>query len=121
VHIAHVSYSYNGMSDPKNADADSAWLDFGAQPDTQIAFLKSTGYFPSSTRVVEDPRVQKNPYYGAAIETLKFGGQAPAFAGSSNWALTVVLPSFQRVLLGEIKADEAVDLMMKGLDKAVKG
>jgi hypothetical protein len=33
----------------------------------------------------------------------------------------VVLPAFQRVLLGEIKPDEAVDVMMKGLDKAVKG
>ena len=65
--------------------------------------------------------MQKNPYYAAAIETLTFGGPAPAFAGSSNWGLTVVLPAFQRVLLGEIKPDEAVDVMMKGLDKAVKG
>ena len=67
-HIADVSYSYNGMSDPKNADADWAWLDFWAQPDTQIAFLESTGYFPSSTKVVDDARVQKNPYYAAATE-----------------------------------------------------
>jgi multiple sugar transport system substrate-binding protein len=71
--------------------------------------------------VAEDPRVQNNPYYGAATETLKFGGPPPAFAGSSNWGLTVVLPAFQRVLLGEIKPEEAVDIMMKGLDKAVKG
>jgi multiple sugar transport system substrate-binding protein len=120
-HIADVSYSYNGMSDPKNADADWAWIDFWAQPDTQIMFLESTGYFPSSTKVVEDARVQKNPYYQAAIDTLKFGGPAPAFAGSSNWGLTVVLPNFQRVLLGEIKPEDAVDNMMKGLDKAVKG
>jgi len=32
-----------------------------------------------------------------------------------------VLPNFQRVLLGEIKPEEAIDNMMKGLDKAVKG
>ena len=120
-HIADVSYSYNGMSDPKNADADWAWIDHWAQSDTQITFLESTGYFPSSTKVAEDARVQKNPYYAAAIETLKFGGPAPAFAGSSNWGLTVVLPNFQRVLLGEIKPEEAIDNMMKGLDKAVKG
>ena len=120
-HIADVSYSYNGMSDPKNADADWAWLDHWAQPDTQITFLESTGYFPSSTKVVDDPRIQKNAYYAAAIDTLKFGGPAPAFAGSSNWGLTVVLPNFQRVLLGEIKPEEAIDNMMKGLDKAVKG
>ncbi|HYW90358.1 MAG TPA: sugar ABC transporter substrate-binding protein [Chloroflexota bacterium] len=120
-HIADVSYSYNGMSDPKNADADWAWIDFWAQSDTQIMFLESTGYFPSSTKVADDPRIQTNPYYQAAIETLKFGGPAPAFAGSSNWGLTVVLPNFQRVLLGEIKPEEAVDNMMKGLDKAVKG
>jgi multiple sugar transport system substrate-binding protein len=115
------SYSYNGMSEPKNEDACWAWMDHWAQPDTQIAFLESTGYFPSSTKVVDDARVQSNPYYGAAIETLKFGGPAPAFPGSSNWGLTVVLPAFQRVLLGEIKPEDAVDQMMKGLDKAVKG
>ena len=109
------------MSDPKNEEADWAWIDHWAQSETQIAFLESTGYFPSSTKVVDDARVQKNPYYAAAIETLKFGGPAPAFAGSSNWGLTVVLPNFQRVLLGEIKPDEAVDVMMKALDKAVKG
>jgi multiple sugar transport system substrate-binding protein len=120
-HIADVSYSYNGMSDPKNADADWAWLDFWAQPDTQIMFLESTDYFPSSTKVVDDVRVQQNPYYQAAIDTLKFGGPAPAFAGSSNWGLTIVLPSFQRELVCEIKAEEAVDNMMKGLDKAVHG
>src|SRR5216684_1915197 len=105
-HIADVSYSYNGMSDPKNAEADWAWIDHWAQPDTQITFLESTGYFPSSTKVVDDARIQNNPYYAAAIETLKFGGPAPAFAGSSNWGSTVVLPNFQRVLLGEIKPDE---------------
>src|SRR5438477_10770306 len=65
-HIRRVSYSYNVMSDPENADADSAWLDHWAQPDTQITFLESTGYFPSSTKVVDDARVQKNPYYAAA-------------------------------------------------------
>jgi multiple sugar transport system substrate-binding protein len=120
-HIADVSYSYNGMSDPKNAEADWAWLDHWAQSDTQITFLEATGYFPSSTKVADDARIKNNPYYAAAIETLKFGGPAPAFAGSSNWGLTVVLPAFQRVLLGEIKPDESVDLMMKGLDKAVNG
>jgi multiple sugar transport system substrate-binding protein len=120
-HIADVSYSYNGMSEPKNEDAVWAWLDHWAQPDTQIAFLESTGYFPSSTKVVDDPRVQNNPYYGAATETLKFGGPAPAFPGSSNWGLTVVLPAFQRVLLGEIQPEDAVEQMMRGLDKAVKG
>src|SRR6266566_9466111 len=120
-HIGDVSYSYNGMSDPKNADADWAWIDHWAQPDTQIAFLESTGYFPSSTKVVDDPRIQNNPYYAAAIETLKFGGPAPAFAGSSNWGTTVLLPNFKSTQLGEIKPEEAVDVMMKGLDKAVKG
>lgn len=49
-----MSYSYNAMSDPKNEEADWAWLDHWAQPDTQIAFLESTGYFPSSAKVVDD-------------------------------------------------------------------
>src|SRR3989442_12311163 len=113
-HIADVSYSYNGMSDPKNAEADWAWLDHWAQPDTQIAFLESTGYFPSSTKVVDDARVQKNPYYAAAIETLTFGGPAPAFAGSPNWGLTALLPAVHPLLLGGVKPDEAGEPVMKG-------
>jgi multiple sugar transport system substrate-binding protein len=119
--IGDVSYSYNGMSDPKNVEADWAWLDHWAQSDTQIAFLESTGYFPSSTKVADDPRVQNNPFYAPAIETLQFGGPAPAFAGSSNWGTTVVLPAFQRVLLGEIKPAEGVDIMVQGLEKAARG
>jgi len=119
--IADVSFSYNGLADPKNEAASWAWLDHWAQADTQVTFLEATGYFPSSTAVVQDPRVQKNPYYGAAVDTLKFGGPPPAFPGSSNWGLTVVLPAFQRVLLGEIAPEDAVDVMAKGLDKAIKG
>lgn len=60
------------MSDPKNAEADWAWIDHWAQPDT-------------------------------------------------HWGLTVALPNLQRVQLGEIKPQEAVDAMTKELDKAVKG
>jgi hypothetical protein len=61
--------------------------------------------------------IQKNPYYAAATETLKSGGPPPAAA---RIGLMVVRPGTTNAAV-EIKPEEAVDIMMKGLDKAVKG
>ena len=43
------------------------------------------------------------------------------FPGSPGWERNVVLPNFQRVLLGEITPGDAVELMMAGLEAAVNG
>ena len=120
-HIADISTSYNGIVDPRNADASWAWITHWADADTQIKFLGTTGYFPSNAQVANDERVTKNPFYAAAIDTLNFGSLPPAFAGGPGWQSTVVLPTFQRVLLGEITPANAVEILMKGLDEAVKG
>jgi len=120
-HIADVSTSYNGLVDPKNEEAAWAWITHWAEADVQIAFLEKTGYFPSSTAIADDPRIVNNPYYAAAIETLKFGTMPPAFPGNPGWQQTVVLPSFQKVLLGEMTPAQAVEAMQKGLEEAVNG
>ena len=86
-----------------------------------MTFLEQTGYFPTSALVADDERVQANPLYAAALATVNEVGPPTRFPGSPGWEQTVVLPAFQRTLLGEIAPEEAVELMMEGLEEAVNG
>lgn len=118
-HIARVSYLYNGVMNPRNVDAGFSWITYWAEPDPALAFLEETGYFPSSPRVASDPRIAGNPVYAAATETLKIGRLPINFVGGAGWSEQVVLPEFQKVLVGRATPAQAVDAMMKGLDAAV--
>ena len=43
------------------------------------------------------------------------------FPGSPGWERNVILPTFQRVLLGELTPEAGVEVMMAGLEEAVNG
>ncbi len=118
--IARVSYLFNGVMNPRNIDAAFNWIAFWAEPDPALAFLEETGYFPSSPRVAADPRIAGNPLYTAAVETLKIGLLPINFVGGAGWSEQIVLPEFQKVLVGRATPAQAVDAMMKGLDAAVR-
>jgi len=121
--IARATPSYNGISMPAPEDEEAAWewVKYWAEVDTQVTFLEETGYFPTSALVADDERVQANPLYAAALATVNEVGPPTTFPGSPGWEQTVVLPSFQRTLLGEITPEEAVELMMEGLEEAING
>ncbi len=118
--IARLTYLFNGISNPAKRDAAMQWISFWAEPEPAIAFLEETGYFPSSPKVAADERIVKNPIYAAAVETTQFGRLPPTFVGVAGWSETVVLPEFQKVLVGRQTAEQAVDAMMKGLESALK-
>ncbi len=117
--IARVSYQYNGMMKDENADAAWAWLGFWGETDATIAFLEKTGYFPVSEAVATDKRITDNKLYSAAIETLKFGILPPQFIGYPGWSQKVVLPEFQKVLVGSSTVEKCVDTITKELEKAI--
>lgn len=121
--IANATPSYNGISmpEPENEEAAWAWVSYWAEVDTQVTFLEETGYFPTSALVADDERVQSNPLYAAALATVNEVGPPTTFPGGPGWEQTVVLPAFQRTLLGEITPEDAVELMMEGLEEAVNG
>ncbi|MFO1149569.1 MAG: sugar ABC transporter substrate-binding protein [Alsobacter sp.] len=119
-HIARLTYLFNGVANPAKIDADMAWISYWADPEPAIAFLEETGYFPSSPKVAADERIVKNPLYAAAVETTKFGRLPPTFVGVAGWSETVVLPEFQKVLVGRSTPAQAVDAMMAGLETALK-
>ncbi len=118
--ITRISYLYNGLMKTGNADAAWAWVSFWGENDPTIAFLDKTGYFPASEAVATDPRITQNKLYAAALDALKIGRLPPSFIGYSDWSQNVVLPSFQKVLVGDLTVEKAVDEMMSGLEKALK-
>lgn len=116
--VARLAYAYNTITSDENADASWEWIKFWGEPDAAIAFLEKTGYFPASTTAAADPRITGNEMYKAAAETLGFGIPQPSFPGAAGWAESTVLQAFQRILIGEITPEQAVDEMIAGLAEA---
>ncbi|MBZ0301639.1 MAG: substrate-binding domain-containing protein [Anaerolineae bacterium] len=113
--LTRLSYLYNGLMKEDNAEAAWDWVSFWGELDPTIAFLEETGYFPASSQVAEDERITGNELYAAAVEALAIGGQPPNFVGYSGWSTNIVLPEFQKILVGEATVEEAVDNMIAGL------
>lgn len=118
-YIGRLSYLYNGVMKEDNIDAAWAWVSFWGENDPAIAFLEETGYFPASEAVATDERITGNPLYGAAVEAMSVGILPPRFVGYPGWASNVVLPAFQRVLVGDSTVEDAVDEMIIGLEDAI--
>lgn len=118
--IARLSYLYNGLMKEDNADAAWAWVSSWGEVDPTIAFLEETGYFPASAQVAQDSRITDNPFYAAAVDTLGFGVLDNNFVGYSGWTRNVVLPEFQKVLVGNASVEDAVDAMIRGLEDALE-
>ena len=118
--IARLTYQFNGIMNPSNIEAAWAWITFWADPEPAVAFLEETGYYPPAPATAEDKRIAGNPLYAAAVETTRFGRLPPAFIGSAGWSDNVVLPEFQKVLVGNATPANAVDAMIRGLEQALR-
>jgi multiple sugar transport system substrate-binding protein len=117
--VARLTYLFNSLMKKDNEEAAWDWIAYWGEPDPSIAFLEETGYFPVSSAIAQDKRITGNPLYAPATETLKYGRLPPAFNGVAGWSQTVVLPEFQKILVGQTTPDKAVDAMLKGLDAAL--
>ncbi len=118
--ISYLGYQYNGISKADNIDAAWDWISFWGEADPAYAFLQKTGYFPASSVIASDPRVTGNKLYGAAFDSLKVGRLQTTFVGYDDWAANVVLPAYQKILVGDFTVEQAVDQMISGLEKALK-
>jgi multiple sugar transport system substrate-binding protein len=118
-HYARVTYQFNGIMDAEYEEAAWNWLTFWSESDAGVAFLEETGYFPSNPQIAKDERIQKNPIYAAAVETVGFGQLPTRFPGSPGWEETVVLPEFQRILVGQTTVADAADAILTGLESTL--
>ena len=119
-HIARVASVGNGIMNDQNIDAAWKWISFWGDTEVAITLLKATGYFPVSTQALADPRVKSNSIYNAATETLEFGRLPNMFVGAAGWSENVVNPAFQAVLTEQLTPADAVDQMIRGLEKALR-
>jgi multiple sugar transport system substrate-binding protein len=117
--VSRLGYAYNTSTKPETLEASWEWIKFWGEPDAAVAFLEKTGYFPASTVAAQDERISGNPLYKPAADTLGFGIPSPSFPGFAGWSESVVLPAFQRVLIKEATAEQAVDEMIDGLAQAI--
>ena len=117
--VSRLGYAYNTSTKPESLEASWEWIKFWGEPDAAVAFLEKTGYFPASTTAAKDERISGNPLYKPAADTLGFGVPSPSFPGLAGWSESVVLPAFQRVLIKEATAEQAVDEMIDGLAQAI--
>ncbi|MET4635471.1 extracellular solute-binding protein [Kaistia defluvii] len=115
--VARLAYLYNGLMKEENADASWDWISYWGQAEPAIAFLEKTGYFPANAAVVKDERITGNPLYAPAVETLAFGRLPANFVGIAGWSEHTVLAAFQKVLIGQMTAEDAVDEMIAGLEE----
>jgi len=117
--VARLTYLYNGLMKKDSEQAAWDWISFWGEADPSIAFLEETGYFPANAQIAKDARITGNPLYNPAAETLTFGKLPPSFVGYAGWAQNVVLPEFQKILVGQQNAERATDAILKGLDAAI--
>lgn len=119
-HYARVTYQFNGIMNPDKLDEGWDWLTFWSDSDAGIAFLEETGYFPSNPLIAQDERVASQPIYAAAIETVKIGELPASFPGGPGWEETVVLPAFQKILVGQATVEAAADEILYGLEATMQ-
>jgi multiple sugar transport system substrate-binding protein len=119
-HFARVTYQFNGIMNPAELEQGWDWLTFWSETDPGVAFLEETGYFPSNPLIAQDERVAKNPIYAAAVETTRFGELQPRFPGGPGWEETVVLPAFQKILVGQATVEDAADEILHGLESTLQ-
>ena len=108
------------MTSTANADAAYAWLTHWAKPQTQVDFLKATGYWPTARAAQQDPFVTGNPLYEAATEAVSIGGTPTFFRGFQGWMDTVVLVETQNVLVGRKSVEEAAGVMVDSLRSIIE-
>jgi multiple sugar transport system substrate-binding protein len=118
--IARLAYAYNTLTDDDQVEASWEWIKFWGEPDAAVALLEKTGYFPASSVAAQDQRIAGNPLYAPASETLTFGVPQPSFPGFAGWSEGVLLPAFQRVLIGEATPEQAADEIIDGLNQAIQ-
>ena len=109
------------MGSTDNPDAAFAWLTHWASPQTQLDFLKATGYWPTAARAQQDPFVTRNPLYDAATDAVAIGGTPTFFRGFQGWMDTVVLVESQNVLVGRKTPEEAAAVMVDSLQSIIAG
>ena len=106
------------FNDSRNKEAAWKFLQFLLSPWTQ-GTMATTGQIPVINAALEDPYIVEHPYYAVYLEQLQTAKPRtphPAYTRIE----TAVQNAVQRVLLGELSAQEALDRAAAEVDALLK-
>lgn len=95
------------FADSRNKDAAWTFLQFLLSPWAQIT-MAPTGQIPVITAALEDPFIVDHPFYGVYLEQLQ-SAKARTPHPAWNRIEDAMQTAFQRVIMGEASAQQALD------------
>ena len=100
-------------ADDAKKQAAFTFISWFAEKDQNERWCKEVGSVPVLTSVGAMPYFQDDPFQKASIESLKYGGVLPRVPATAEFIESVWPTTFQRLLLGEISAEEAVNAFLE--------
>ena len=103
--------------DEAKKKAAFTFISWFAEKEQNERWCKEVGSVPVLKSVGAMPYFQNDPFQKASIESLKYGGVLPRVPATAEFIESVWPTTFQRLLLDEITAEEAVDIFLNHYNK----
>ncbi len=103
------------FADSANKEAAWKFVQFLLSPWAQIT-MAPTGQIPVISAALEDPYIVEHPYYGVYLEQLQTAKPRTPHPGYTRME-GFIQDAFTRVLLGEMNAQDALDLAASQVDE----
>lgn len=98
-----------------NKEAAFQWLAYLATGKGQETWCKVTGNVPVSSSVKALDEFQSNPFMKVSIEGAPYAGILPVLDTTTEWISSIWPSTVQQALLGEITAQECMDILQAEL------
>lgn len=101
----------------ENKEAAFEWLAYLAAGKGQETWCKVTGNVPVAARVKEMEEFQNNPFMKVSIAGAPYAGILPILDTTTEWISGVWPATVQQALLGDITAEECMEILQTELHK----
>ena len=99
----------------QHKEAAFEWMAFLAAGEGQYDWCTGTGNVPVSKTVQESDAIRENRFMQISIDGQDFAGILPIREETTEWISPLWPATIQQALLGEITAEEAMEILQKGL------
>ena len=99
----------------QHKEAAFEWMAFLAAGEGQYDWCTGTGNVPVSKTVQESDAIKENRFMQISIDGQDFAGILPIREETTEWISPLWPATIQQALLGEITAEEAMEILQKGL------
>lgn len=113
--LAHGVFKHS-----KNPDAGFEFAAYLGSAEPQVAWMKETGYFPTSKDAATDKFIADERQFDTAIAGLSSLPDVPTFPGLTAWRDLTCLPEFQKCLIGSQTPEGAAKKIVDQLNVVAK-